>query len=282
MPSFRIPNPLRRLVALLIEVARRFHRERCSDLAASLSFTTLLSLVPLLALALAVISRLPVAEQLGAATEQFVLKHLLPDKAGAVVANYLLAFSEKASQVTLAGSALLVIAAVFMTVTVDHAFNAIWRVERRRRLLPSIVSHALVLVAGPALLGTSLAATTFVVSTSLGWVDEPRWVRTALFRLLPDLVLIGVFALIFFAVPNRPVRFTHAAAGGAVAGIGLLLMQRLFSLYVVKLPTYSLVYGAFAAIPIFLVWLYLSWAVILIGALIAATLPDLAPARPES
>ncbi len=150
----------------------------------------------------------------------------------------------------------------------------------RRRPLPSIVSHALVLVLGPALLGASLAATTYVVSTSLGWVDEPRWVRTALFRLMPDLILIGVFTLIYFAVPNRPVRLAHAAVGGAVAGIGLLLMQRLFSVYVVKLPTYSLIYGAFAVIPIFLVWLYLSWVVILIGALIAATLPDVKPEPP--
>jgi membrane protein len=206
-----------------------------------------------------------------------MLKHLLPEKAGTVVANYVLGFSEKAAHLTVAGSLLLVAAAVFLTLTVDHAFNAIWGVTRRRRLLPSIVSHALVLVVGPALLGASLAATTYVVSTSLGWVDEPRWVRTALFRLLPDLILIGVFTLIYFAVPNRPVRLVHAAVGGAVAGVGLLLMQRLFSLYVVKLPTYSLVYGAFAAVPIFLVWLYLSWVVILIGALIAATLPDTRP-----
>lgn len=276
----RIPQALRLIPSLLLEVARRFHRERCSDLASSLSFTTLLSLVPLLALAVAVVSRLPIADQLGAATEQFVLKHLLPDKAGTVVANYVLSFSEKASQVTVAGSLLLVAAAVFMTLTVDHAFNAIWHVTSRRRLLPSIVSHALVLVLGPALLGASLAATTYVVSTSLGWVDEPRWVRTALFRLMPDLILIGVFTVIYFAVPNRPVRLAHAAVGGAVAGIGLLLMQRLFSVYVVKLPTYSLIYGAFAAIPIFLVWLYLSWVVILIGALIAATLPDVQPEPP--
>lgn len=272
-----MPDALRRIATLLIEVARRFHRERCSDLASSLSFTTLLSLVPLLALALAVVSRLPVAEHLGSATEHFVLRHLLPEKAGAVVANYVLSFSEKAAHVTVAGGLLLAAAAGFMTLTVDHAFNAIWRVTRRRRLLPSLVSHALVLVLGPALLGASLAATTFVVSTSLGWVDEPRWVRTALFRLVPDLVLVGVFTLIYFAVPNRPVRLAHAAVGGAVTGIGLLLMQRLFSLYVVKLPTYSLIYGAFAAIPIFLVWLYLSWVVILVGALIAATLPETRP-----
>lgn len=272
-------NPLPLIPLLLREVVRRFRAERCSQIAASLSFTTLLSIVPLLAVTLAVVSRLPVSARLGGALEQFLLQHLLPEKTGTVVANYILLFSQKAAHLTVAGSLLLVAAAVVTMLTIDHSFNAIWRVGRARRLLSRIVSHALILVLGPALLGASLAATTYVVSTSLGWVDEPLWVRTALFRLLPDLILIGLFSLLYFAVPDRPVRFGHAAIGATVTALGLLLLQRLFSLYVVKVPAYSLIYGAFAAIPIFLVWLYLSWAVVLIGALIAATLPEVTRLR---
>lgn len=271
---------LRLTLSLIHQVVLRFLRERCSQLAASLAFTTLLALVPLLAVALAVVSRLPVADRLRAASEQFVLKHLLPDKAGTVVADYVLAFSEKAAHLTWAGSLLLVAAAAVLTLTVDHTFNAIWRVNRPRRLLPRIVSHALVLVLGPALLGASLAATTFFVSMSLGWVNEPLWVRNAMFRLIPDLILIGIFTLIFYFVPNRPVRLAHALSGGIVAGVGLVLMQRLFSLYVAKFPTYDLIYGAFAAIPIFLLWLYLCWVVILIAALVAATLPEVTRGPP--
>jgi len=271
-------NSLHRAFAVLLLVFRRFREERCSQIAASLAFTTLLSLVPLLALALAVVSQLPVSARLGAALEQFLVQNLLPEKAGSVVANYVLQFSQKASHLTIAGSVLLVATAFVLMLTIEHAFNVLWRVAKRRRLLHRIVVHAVVLVLGPTLLGASLAGITFIVTTSLGWVDEPVWVRTMLGRLLPSLFLIGLFSLLFFAVPNRPVRFLHAAAGGTVTALGLVLLQRLFSLYVIKFPAYNLLYGAFAVIPIFLVWLYLCWSVVLIGALIAATLPEVGDA----
>jgi membrane protein len=263
-----------RAISVALEIVRRFRNERCSQIAASLAFTTLLSLVPLLALALAVVSQLPVSARLGAALQQFLLQNLLPEKAGVVIANYVLQFSHKAGRLTIAGSALLVATAFVLMLTIEHAFNALWRVARRRRLVHRLFIHAMVLILGPALLGASLAATTFVVTTSLGWVDEPAWVRTVLGRLLPGLFLAGLCSLLFFAVPNRPVRLRHAAAGGVVAALGLLLLQRLFSLYVVRFPDYNLLYGAFAVIPIFLVWLHLCWSVVLIGALVTATLPD--------
>ena len=259
---------------LVVQVIRRFRKERCSQIAASLAFTTLLSIVPLLAVTLAVVSKLPVSAKLSAALERFLLENLLPEKAGHMIANYILQFSQKAHQLTVAGSLILVVTAFILMLTIDHTFNAMWHVSKRRRLASRILVYALVLVLGPALLGAGLATTTYIVSTSLGWIDEPPWVRAALFRLLPELFLVGLFSLLYCAVPNRPVRPVHAIVGAAVATFGLVVIQRAFGLYLVKFSAYDLIYGAFAVVPIFLVWLYLSWSVVLSGALIAATLPE--------
>ena len=264
---------------LLLLVIRRFRKERCSQVAASLAFTTLLSIVPLLTVTLAVVSKLPVSAKLSAALERFLLDNLLPEKAGQVIATYILQFSQKAHQLTVLGSLMLVVTAFILMLTIDRTFNAIWRVSRPRRLASRIPVYALVLILGPALLGAGLAATTFIVSTSLGWVDEPPWVRALLFRMLPDLFMAGLFSLLYFAVPDREVRPMHAVIGGTAAAFGLVLVQRAFGLYIVKFSVYSLIYGAFAVVPIFLVWLYLSWSVVLTGALITASLAELAGPR---
>jgi membrane protein len=265
---------LRLAANVILMVAQRSRAERYSQVAGSLAFTTLLSIVPLLTVALAVVSRLPVSSMLRAALERFLLDNLLPQKAGVVIAEYVLRFSEKATHLTLAGALLLVVAAFALMLTIDHAFNGIWRVVRPRPLWSRVLAHALVLALGPMLLGAALAATTYAVSTSLGWVDEPLWLRRFLFGLLPALTLIGLFSLLFATVPNKAVRGLDAFAGGLLTALGLIAMQRLFSLFVVSFPAYNLIYGAFAAVPIFLLWLYLSWLVVLLGATLTAVLPE--------
>jgi membrane protein len=279
-----MPHRLRFPVVLASHVLARYRDERLSQSAASLAFTTLLSLVPLIAVGLAVVSRLPVSARFGAVLEKFLLDNLLPAKAGAVIATYALQFSQKADQLTVIGVAVLVATAFSMVLTIDHTFNVIWRVEKKRSLLRRLVVSGLVVVAGPVALGASLAAVTFVVSTSLGWVDEPRWLRAIAFRLLAEGFLVGVLTLVYFAAPGGIVRLGHALAGALFSAIGLGLVQQLLGLYVVKLPTFSILYGAFSAVPIFLLWLYLSWSVILLGALIAACLPDVgrSDTRPAS
>jgi len=132
----------------------------------------------------------------------------------------------------------------------------------------------LALLLGPLLFGGSLVVTSFIASASFGLVEEPSWAKADLLNAVTFAVMVAMFALAYWAVPNRRIVPWHAACGGLLAALGFALMQRLFGLYVAKLPTYAVIYGAFAAIPIFLLWLYLSWAVILVGALIVAELPS--------
>ena len=263
---------------LPFRVFRRFIHERCAQAAAALSFTTLLSLVPMIAIAALIIARLPFAEGLSKALQHFLLANLLPDRAGTIIVMYVGEFTRKTEHLTLVGGLALTVTALVQMLTVEHTFNAIWEVRESRPLLRRIAMHMLALLLGPLLFGGSLVVTTFIVSASFGLVQEPSLAIADFLKAVTFAFMTAMFALVYWAVPNRRIVPWHAACGGLLAAIGFALMQRLFGLYVAKLPTYAVIYGAFAAIPIFLLWLYLSWAVILVGALVVAELPS----RPQT
>jgi len=258
---------------LVANVARRFHTERYAQTAAALSFATLLGLVPMFAIGAVVISSLPFGSGLGAALEKFLLTNLLPDKAGAVVAKYVGQFAHRAERVTLVGGLFLAVTALIQMLTIEHAFNAIWKIRTARPFFQRLAMHLVALLVGPLAFGGSLVAITYLASVSFGLVDEPYWLNTFVFKFLPFVFMTALFALMYWAVPNRPIRPAHAITGGLLAAAAFTLMQRLFSLYVAKLPTYTIVYGAFAAMPVFLIWLSASWGIILVGALVTAELP---------
>jgi membrane protein len=258
---------------LLVLVVRRFRAERLAQTVGALSFATLLGLVPMIVVVAAMIDHLPFTADIGPALEKFLLANLLPDKAGAVIAKYVGQFANRAERVTLIGTLALAVSAIMQMLTIEHTFNAIWRIKAPRSLLRRLAIHALTLVLGPLIFGVSLAATTYLASVSLGLVAESQWVTTLVLRILSFSFMAALFALLYWGVPNRTVGRWHAALGGVLAAGAFLAMQRLFGLYIVKFPTYALIYGTFAAIPIFLIWLYASWTVILVGALVTAELP---------
>lgn len=260
---------------LAYRVARRFGAERYAQTAAALSFATLLGLVPMLAVGAVLIESLPFGIRLGSTLEQFVLSTLLPDKAGAVIAKYLGQFAHRAERMTWIGLGMLAATALMQMLTIEHAFNAIWKVKRERPWFKRLALHLLALFAGPLVFGGALATITYLASASLGLVNDPAWLRAGFSQVLPAFFLAVLFGLLYWALPNRPVAGWHAGFAGLFAALALVGMQRLFALYVVQFPTYTLIYGAFAAMPIFLLWLYLSWSVILIGALVTAEIPHL-------
>ena len=267
------------LLLLPLRVFSRFVREQCAQAAAALSFSTLLSLVPMIAIALLIIARLPFADGLSKSLEQFLLSNLLPDRAGAIIVKYIGEFTRKTQHLPLVGGLALIATALAQMLTIEHSFNAIWEVRESRPLLRRIAMHMLTLLLGPLLFGGSLAITTFLASASFGFIEEPFWAKADLLKAVTFAFMAGMFALVYWAVPNRRIVPWHAVCGGLLAAVGFALMQRLFGLYVTALPTYTEIYGAFAAIPIFLLWLYLSWAVILVGALVVAELPSKPAAR---
>jgi len=274
----RLLAPLR----LVVRVGRRFVAERMAQTIAALSFATLLGLVPMIIVAASLIDQVPFTAGIGAALEEFLLANLLPEKAGAVIAKVVGQFANRADRVTMIGILALAATALMQMLTIEHAFNAIWKIKAPRSLLRRLAIHGLALVLGPLLFGVSLAATTYLASVSLGLIAEAPWLTTLVFRTLSFGFVAGLFAMLYWGVPNRAVSGWHAAVGGTLAAAGFLAMQRLFGLYIVKFPTYTLVYGPFAAMPIFLIWLYASWTVILVGALVTAELPRAAKASPTA
>lgn len=243
--------------------------------AAALSFATLIGLVPMIAAAFALISYLPVGAGLGSALEKFLLANLLPDKAGVIIAKYIGQFASRAGRVTFFGIAVLGATALMQMLTIERAFNHIWRVKSSRPLLRRLAMHGVALLLGPLVFGASIAAISFIAGVSFGLVDEPYWVNTFVIRgLLPFVFMTALFGLLYWGVPNKKVNAWHAGVGGAVAALGFAGLQKLFTLYIATgFTVNAVVYGAFSAIPVFLVWLYTSWSVILIGALLVAELP---------
>jgi membrane protein len=258
---------------LVVSIVQRFHVERCMQTAAALSFTTLLGLVPMVVMGAVLIETLPFGIKLATALEKFLLSTLLPDKAGVVIAKYLGQFAHRAGRITWIGLGVLGATALMQMLTIEHAFNRIWRVKSPRPWLRRLAMHLVALLAGPLVFGAALATITYLAGVSFGFFDEPRWVRSVFAQALPALFLALLLAMLYWAVPNRAVSRWHAGLAGALAALAFVGMQQLFALYIVKFPTYTAVYGAFAVIPIFLLWLHLSWSIILAGALLTAELP---------
>lgn len=257
----------------LVLLAERFAATRGPQVAASLSFTTLLALVPMITVALGVFGNLPGMGDLATSIRMFLLDNLLPDVAGQIIATYALQFSEQAARLTLIGTALLAVTSLMLLGTIEQVFNHIWGVRRPRRMLNRITVAWFVLTLGPVLFGASLIGTGHLVSTSMAWSSHLPGIGELAARIVPPLLLCLLFSFLYYAVPNHPVRVLHALAGGVVAAVMFFVMQRALGLFIARFPTYTLIYGTFAALPIFLIWLYLSWSVVLLGALISATLP---------
>jgi membrane protein len=251
---------------------RRAREERLAQVAGSLTFTTLLGVVPFLAVSFALFTRFAVFGRLESVLEELVLQNLLPAGMSRTVVNYLDRFAANAGGLSLVGSLFLLVTALAMLLTVENALNQIWNVRKNRPFLKRVGLYLLLLAAGPPLLALSLLAMSYGVGASAGLIQTlPPQARLAL-DLGPMLLSILGLALLFRFVPNTEVGWVPAAVGGILAGIALELGKRGFAAYVLKIPTYKAVYGAFAAVPVFLLWVYFSWLVTLAAALIAAGL----------
>lgn len=262
------------LIRLTVQRARK---ERLPQVAGSLTFTTLLSIVPFIAVSFALFTRFPMFSRFEAALEEHLLKSLLPSDIARTVLKYLHQFAANASSLTLVGSLFLLAAALALLLTIENAFNQIWGVKKNRPLLKRVALYALVLAVGPPVLGVSLWASSYVLGMSMGWLNSlPPSARFVL-TLGPALLSWVGLACLFHFVPNTRVRWHHAIFGALLASVALELGKRGFAAYLIKIPTYKAVYGAFAVFPVFLLWMYFSWLVTLGAALVTANLGRGAP-----
>jgi membrane protein len=267
--THRFEWPMFSLTQLTI---RRAREQRLAQVAGSLAFTTVLSVVPFLAVSFALYTRFPIFNRLEQAIEEYLLKSLLPADISRTVLKYLGQFAANASGLTLVGSLFVLATAMAMLFTVENALNQIWEVKRARPFFKRVVLYLLMLGIGPPLLGLSLWATSYVLGVSMGLIGTvPPTVRFLL-NLGPVVLGTAGLASVFYFVPNTKVRRRDAIAGGLIASIAFELGKRGFAAYLIKVPTYKTMYGAFAAFPVFLLWVYFSWLVTLTAALVTACL----------
>ena len=261
---------LRQFFEFCWAIVQRFRDERATQTAGSLAYTSLLSLVPLLTVALAIASAFPVFENAVEALQNFLFENALPDTPGVgAIIEQIDSFTRNAGRLTAIGIIGFMVTSVMLMLTIDNALNRIFRVERRRSLLQNVFIYWAILTLAPVLIGVSLSMTTIALAASVGSV-----------YLVPFFLTCLALSILYGVVPARRVELRHALMGGVVAGIGFEVAKRLFALYLQQVPTYTLIYGAFATIPIFLVWLYVSWVVVLAGAVFTAMLPAY-HAKPE-
>lgn len=264
----------RAFTVFIRQVLLRFHEDRCLQLASSLTFTTLLALVPLLTVMLTIASAFPAFAGMTGQIDDFIASHVLPEQISKTVVRYIDQFSQRAGRLTLIGLSFLAATSFLTMLTIERAFNIIWRGAKRRTGLHRIVVYWAILTLGPVLIGLSLTMTSYLVTASLGLAKAVPIVGVIALWLIPFMLTIAAFTLLYFVFPARPVEFRHALIGGIVAGVFFELAKRGFALYVSRVPTYTMVYGTFATFPIFLLWIYVSWLVTVMGAIVTASLPN--------
>ena len=275
------------LEALLVELSHfpwrdtattlraRFREDHMGLTASSLTFTTSIALVPFFTVALAIFTAFPMFSKLQGALQAWLIKSLIPDNIARQVLGYLTQFSGQASKLGGAGLAVLLVTAITLILTIDRTLNGIWRVRVPRPLAQRVLIYWAAITLGPLVLAASLAVTSYVLSASSGLVGALPVSLRFLLDVVQFFLMAGAMAALYRYVPNTYVKWAHAWSGGLFVSAGLEVAKKAIGVYLSAVPTYSLVYGAFATLPILLVWIYVSWVIVLMGAVIAAYLPSL-------
>lgn len=277
MPTQRSPFKhkfsLAQLRGLFTFAGRRLNEERLPQVAASLTFTTMLALVPILTIALAIFTGFPLFTSFRNSLEAYFIQNLMPQSFANVILGNLNQFAAKAARMSAIGAVFLVLTAASMIALVDKTFNRIWRVRTQRAWPQRIVIYWATITLGPFLVGVSITATSYLFTATRSMVGELPFLSAMLISAASMLLTSSAFTLLYVVVPNKRVAWRDALCGGVIAAIAFELTKRLFAAFIAQVPNYTMVYGALAALPVFLVWVYLGWLIVLSGAVITAALP---------
>lgn len=258
-------------IAFLRYVLKRWNEDRSLQIAGSLAFTTVLAVVPVFAIVVALLSRAPFFEEVLVQIKVFLLLNLTPEIAGRIITVYMEEFAANAVRLTALGVAVLFASALATLLMVDRSIHAIWRERRSRPLWVSILAYVTLLVVSPILIVVSVTVTTYLMALS-AHVNVSERAHSVILQVVPASVSAIAFFLLYRLVPHRPVPWKHAAVGALVACVLFEGAKEVFAIYVANVPGYNVLYGAFVAMPFFLIWIYVSWVVVLLGAEITAAL----------
>jgi membrane protein len=261
-PSF-IPEPAH-VGRVLWQTLKRFESMERRKEAAALTYTTLFALVPVITVSYSILSAIPTLQEWGQDANQQLLSYVLP-QGSEVITDYLRQFSEQARQLTWIGIAALFVTCIFLLQAIEGQFNRIWNVESSRSKIQTFFRYWAVLSLGPLLFGAGVATSSVLASMPL-WESSPGGPLTVLARLIPWILTTGAVTVVYLMVPNCKVPVPHALIAAVIVASAFELGKFLFSGALGLFPSYKLIYGAFAAVPLFLLWIYVSWMLLLLGA----------------
>jgi len=257
--------------SLLRFSVRRVADEDLEQVAGSLTFTTVLALVPMLTVVLAIFTAFPLFTTFRDSLEAYFIQNLMPHALSTSILSYLNQFASKATGLSAFSAIALMMTAIITLATIDRVFNKIWRVKHKRPLFKRMLVYWALITFAPLLVGVSLTVTSYLFAATSDVVETIPG-STIIYTSASIFFTTCAFSLLYIAVPNRPIDWRDAACGGLVAAVLFEIAKRLFAAFVIQIPTYTIVYGAIAVIPIFLIWIYTSWLITLFGAVIAASL----------
>lgn len=259
-------------------LVRHFLADNCTQKSASLTYTTLLSIVPMLAILLVIFSTVPALEGVREQVQNAIYSNLLPSS-GVQVSSYIDKFAQNSARFTVVGIGVLLFTTVSMLITIETAFNQIWRIEERTGGLDSIVRYVLMIVGLPVVLAVAFTATSAIASVDFlnrqigGYgIDWAIWAKIFSF----GFTVLGFIGMYFF-IPKVKVPFKNALIAGLVVAVLFECVRQLFGLVISNFTSYEAIYGAFAILPVFLMWIYVSWNLILLGVEISYTLTIFEP-----
>ena len=252
---------------------RRLTEERLPQVAGSLTFTSVLALVPLLTIVLAIFTTFPIFATFRTSLETYFVQTLIPRGIATTITGNLTQFASKATRLSAVGAVALLLTSTAMMSTIERAFNQIWGVRRRRPFTQRLVMYWALLTLGPILFGLSLTVTSQLFMATSEVVRAVPFFGALFYTAVSVGLSAGAYTLLYVTVPNRDVEWGDALVGGLVAALAFEIAKRIFAIFIKQFPTYAIIYGALAALPLFLLWLYFSWMISLVGATITAALP---------
>lgn len=254
-------------------LVKRVDHDGLTLLAGHLAYVSLLSLVPLVTVAFSLLSIFPVFSQISAQVRGFIFSNFMP-AAGNNLQRYLEQFMSNTSQMTAVGTCGLIVTSLLLIAAVDSVLNKIWRSQNKRPFVYSFAVYWMVLTLGPLLVGASVAISSYLLSLNWANTHGLHSMVDQLLRVLPLLLSWISFWLLYSLVPTVRVPMRDALAGALVAGILFELSKKLFALYITLFPSYQLIYGVLAVIPILFLWVYVGWCIVLLGAEITVSLGE--------
>lgn len=252
----------------------RFKQNKLGIYSGYLTYSTVLSIVPSIMIVFSVFTLLPIFDEVTHQLKEFVYDNFAPN-AGNLVQEYLELFVENSKKMGIVSIIGLIAVAVMLMSSIDNALNEIWHNTKTRPLLLSVAIYLAVLVIAPILAGGSLILSSYILSLEMFDIQGVFSLKHHLFKLMPFFMIWFTFSMVYTLVPNTTVKFKHSLIGGLIAGLFFTLGKSIFIWYITTFPSYQAIYGVLATIPIMIVWIHLSWKVVLVGGQIASVLKDI-------